>query len=203
VGRRPTPSSEWFLKGPHLISPFTQWAACSPHLLLSDSYNTYTKVKVVSPCEVWCMAWQRSCCTVTWACMRGCKCICLGRCGIYKQLPWVPQCMRRHVRYAGVVQHQCTDARTHSPQDVYMRSCMRSLIISVGRWGWWGSASLRRAFVVGVGFYSDMRKMGVLSEFSLLLTGTGVYLGVYVYIHRHTHTLHMWYSAHMWAQGSG
>ena len=49
----PTPSSEWFLKGPHLISPFTQWAACSPHFLLSDSYNTYTKVKVVSPCEVW------------------------------------------------------------------------------------------------------------------------------------------------------
>jgi len=53
VGRRPTPSSEWFLKGPHLISPFTQWAACSPHLLLSDSYNTYTRVKVVSPFEVW------------------------------------------------------------------------------------------------------------------------------------------------------
>jgi len=53
VGRRPTPSSEWFLKGPHLISPFTQWAACSPHLLLNDSYNTYTKVKVVSLCEVW------------------------------------------------------------------------------------------------------------------------------------------------------
>jgi len=37
VGHRPTPSSEWFLKGPRLISPFTQWAACSPHLLLSDS----------------------------------------------------------------------------------------------------------------------------------------------------------------------
>jgi len=55
VGRKPTPSSEWFLKGPHLISPFTPWAACSPHLLLSDSYNNYTKVKVVSesPCEVW------------------------------------------------------------------------------------------------------------------------------------------------------
>jgi len=52
MGRRPTPS-EWFLKGQHLISPFTQWAACSLHLLLSDSYNTYTKVKVVSPCEVW------------------------------------------------------------------------------------------------------------------------------------------------------
>jgi len=34
---QPTPSSEWFLKGPHLISPFTQWAAFSPHLLLSDS----------------------------------------------------------------------------------------------------------------------------------------------------------------------
>ena len=34
---QPTPSSEWFLKGPHLISPFTQWAACSPHILLSDS----------------------------------------------------------------------------------------------------------------------------------------------------------------------
>jgi len=34
---RPTPSSEWFLKVPHLISLFTQWAACSPHLLLSDS----------------------------------------------------------------------------------------------------------------------------------------------------------------------
>jgi len=50
---RPTPSSEGSLKGPHLISPFTQWAACSPHLLLSDSYNAYTKVKVVSPCEVW------------------------------------------------------------------------------------------------------------------------------------------------------
>ena len=53
VGRRPTPSTEWFLKGPHLISPFTQWAACSPYLLLNDSYNTYTKMKVVSPCEVW------------------------------------------------------------------------------------------------------------------------------------------------------
>jgi len=25
----------------------------SSHLLLSDSYNTNTKVKVVSPCEVW------------------------------------------------------------------------------------------------------------------------------------------------------
>jgi len=24
-------------KCPHLIAPFTQWAACSPHLLLSDS----------------------------------------------------------------------------------------------------------------------------------------------------------------------
>jgi len=42
VGRRPTPSSEWFLKGPHLISPFTQWAACSPHLLLSDSSKAST-----------------------------------------------------------------------------------------------------------------------------------------------------------------
>ena len=52
MGHRPTPSFKWFLKGPYLISPFTQWAACSPHLLLSDSYNTYTKVKVVSPCEV-------------------------------------------------------------------------------------------------------------------------------------------------------
>jgi len=46
AGRRLTPSSEWNLKGPHLISSFTQWAACSPYLLLSDSYNTYTKVKV-------------------------------------------------------------------------------------------------------------------------------------------------------------
>ena len=34
---QPTPSPEGFLKGPHLISPFTQFAACSPHLLLSDS----------------------------------------------------------------------------------------------------------------------------------------------------------------------
>ena len=53
MGRRPTPSFEWFLKDPHLTSPFTLWTLCSPHLLLSDSYNTYTKVKVVSPCEVW------------------------------------------------------------------------------------------------------------------------------------------------------
>jgi len=47
---QPTPSSEWFLKGPHLISPFTQWAACSRHLLLSDSskpspYFTVLSVK--------------------------------------------------------------------------------------------------------------------------------------------------------------
>jgi len=47
---QPTPSSEWFLKGPHLISPFTQWAACSPHLFLSDSskpapYFTFLSVK--------------------------------------------------------------------------------------------------------------------------------------------------------------
>jgi len=34
---QPTPSSEWFLTGLHLISLFTLWAACSPHLLLSDS----------------------------------------------------------------------------------------------------------------------------------------------------------------------
>ena len=27
---QPTPSSEWFLKGPHLISPFSQWNAIGP-----------------------------------------------------------------------------------------------------------------------------------------------------------------------------
>ena len=40
-------------EGPHSISlSFERWAVC-PHLLLSESYNTHTKVKVVSPYEVW------------------------------------------------------------------------------------------------------------------------------------------------------
>jgi len=38
-----------------LFHCFTQWRAAGPHFLLSDSYNTYTKVTVISPCEVWMM----------------------------------------------------------------------------------------------------------------------------------------------------
>jgi len=49
--------------------------------------------------------------------------------------------------------HQFTCLQTHIPQGVHVRSCMRSLFISVGGREWEGSASLYRALVSGVGHY--------------------------------------------------
>jgi len=60
---QPTPSSEWFLKGPHLISPFTQWAACSPHLLLSDSSKPAPYFTVLSVKCNWSRIQSKKSCT--------------------------------------------------------------------------------------------------------------------------------------------
>ena len=52
-GRRPALSLQWRAEDPHSFHCFTQWRAAGPHFHCSDSYNTYTRVTVISPCELW------------------------------------------------------------------------------------------------------------------------------------------------------
>jgi len=86
---------------------------------------------------------------------------------------------------------------THLLRSAHMRSCRRSLFISVEGRGWEGWASLCRELVAWRGrLLLTEREISVLSVSSRFLTRVGVYVGVCV------HTYCTW-SIRMWAQWSG
>ena len=93
------------------------------------------------------------------------------------------QCICRCASYAGVGWHQCIFLGTQSPQVVYMLSCVRNLFISV--WERGGGVLLvydAEHLLLAWGVIVDMRKIGVLTVFSLFSMGVGVYVGICVCI---------------------
>ena len=126
--------------------------------------------------------WQKHCCTVARACLRGCMCI-FAVCT--KQVPCAQVHAGVHILQVFLTSQYIS--ATQTLQVVHMRSCVRILFICIqGRRGR-GWTSLCTALIAWHrGLFLTEAQIEVWSCVFLFLTRVGMYVSVCVYTHAHT-----------------